>query len=304
MPGHPFKSFRRKISYTLLYLVVVAAIRVSQFLPRRLWLAACGALGYAFFLASSKVRNEVTKHLSFAYRNEMSAAEIRKLTPRVFIMLGKNAGIVLRDFVLSKKNFRKQVTVEGSDHAQKAFESGRGVIFLTAHLGPFESIGTELSLRGFHPFIIGTPLKHPLLNNLLLQQRTKFGATAIERGKETYRTLKNISSGGTMAILIDQDTSVKSVFVNFFGRKCSTPAGAALMAMRTGAAIIPVFTHLKDDGKQEINYYPEVHLVNSGDEEQDVVANTQMLTNIIEREIRRWPEQWVWMHRRWKTVQG
>jgi KDO2-lipid IV(A) lauroyltransferase len=297
-----FNPLRRRIKYSLLYVMVLVIIRISQFLPRQVWLSFCGVLGYVYYLLSAQSRRKVRHHLSFAYRQEMSTERIRSLTRQVFVMLGKNAGVILREFITSTKRFRQQAVVTGLQYAQQAFDSGRGVIFLTAHLGPFESIATELALRGFHPYIVGTPLKHKLLNELLIRQRTKFGAVAIERGKETYRVMKNISKGGTMAILIDQDTKVKSVFVNFFGHPCSTPAGATLMAIKTGAAVIPVFAHLNKDGTQEINYYPEVTLTVTGNEEQDVLVNTQTFTTIIENEIRKRPEQWVWMHRRWRTV--
>jgi len=297
-----FSALRKKIKYALLHAMVLTIIRVSRLLPRQLWLSICGGLGIVYSLFSAKSRKRVYNHLTFAYQQELSVTEIQSLSRKVFVMLGKNAGIVLREFITTARRFRGQAVVTGLHYAQQAYDSGRGVIFLTAHLGPFESIATELSLRGFRPYIIGTPVKHASLNELLIQQRTKFGAVAIERGKDTYRVMKNISKGGTMAILIDQDTKVKSVFVNFFGHPCSTPAGATLMAIKTGAAVIPVFAHLNEDGTQEINYYPEVALEVTGDEERDVLVNTQRFTTIIENEIRKRPEQWVWMHRRWRTT--
>ena len=107
-----------------------------------------------------------------------------------------------------------------------------------------------------------------------------------------------------MAILIDQDTSVKSVFVNFFGKPCSTPIGAALIARKTRAAVVPVFSHLNKRGQHEIEYYRELTLQRTGNETEDITVNTQKLTTTIENEIRKFPEQWVWMHRRWKTLQN
>jgi KDO2-lipid IV(A) lauroyltransferase len=296
------KAIRKKIKYAVLYFLVLTIIYSSNLLPRKWWLSICGGLGYLVYVFSTKLRTQVRKHLSFAYGDEMSEEQIHSLTRSVFVMLGKNTGLTLNDFISSKRKFRSRSIVKGLHHAQNAFESKRGVIFLTAHLGPFECIATELSMRGYHPYIVGTPLKDELLNKLLIRQRTKFGAVAIERGKDTYKVMKNISTGGTMAILIDQDTKVKSVFVNFFGKQCSTPVGATLLAMKTGAAVIPVFTHLNKEGRQEINYYPEVPMIKTGNEEQDIITNTQILTTIIEKEIRKSPAQWVWMHRRWRTA--
>ena len=216
-------------------------------------------------------------------------------------MLVKNAGVVLRQFLIPRERFYQQTIVHGANHAKEAFSSGRGVIFLTAHLGPFECLAHELAIRGYNPYIIGTPLKDRMLNELVNANRAKFGGVVIERGKETYRVMKNLMAGGTMAILIDQDTSVKSVFVDFFGTPCSTPAGAVMIAMKTGAAVIPVFSHLNTKGQHEVDYYKEVKLQTTGNESNDIQTNTQTLTTIIEKQIRKYPDQWVWMHRRWKT---
>ncbi|MBT1701940.1 lysophospholipid acyltransferase family protein [Chryseosolibacter indicus] len=296
------KSTRRKLKYALLYRFVLVVIRLSNLLPLRVWLSISGGVGRLVYFLSPRLKRQVVQHLSLAFKKEMSPEKIKKLSEQAIEMLGKNAGSVIRNFTLKgSEDFYKRTKIKGQQYAEEAFDSRRGVIFLTAHLGPFESIATDLSLRGFHPYIVGTPLKDRNLNTLLMESRTKFGATLIERGKDTFRIMKNISNGGTMAILIDQDTRVKSVFVKFFGIECSTPVGATLIALRTGAAVIPVFARLNKNGTQEINYYPEIELERTGDEENDLITNTQRFTMVIENEIRKYPEQWVWMHERWKT---
>ncbi|HTF17751.1 MAG TPA: lysophospholipid acyltransferase family protein [Chryseolinea sp.] len=291
----------RAAKYKLLYRFVVTVIEISNVMPQRVWLSLCGSLGNLLFYVVPSIGKQIERNLTSAFKNEKSSAEIHALAKQVVVMLVKNAGVVLREFLISRDGFYKQTIVRGAEHAEKAFLSGRGVIFLTAHIGPFECLAHELSISGYHPYIIGTPLKDAMLNELVNSNRTKFGAVVIERGKETYRVMKNIMAGGTMAILIDQDTSVKSVFVNFFGKPCSTPAGAALIALKTGAAVVPVFSHLNKEGQHEIEYYREVNLQTTGNDREDIVTNTQTLTTIIENQIRRFPEQWVWMHRRWKT---
>jgi KDO2-lipid IV(A) lauroyltransferase len=296
------KRVVRAAKYKLLYGFIVTVIEISNVMPRRVWLRLCAMLGSLLFYVAPSIKRQIQKNLTNAFRNEKTATEIQALAKRVVVMLVKNAGVVLREFMTSRDDFRKETIVRGGEHAEKAFQSGRGVIFLTAHIGPFECLAHELSISGYHPYIIGTPLKDTMLNELINTNRTKFGAVVIERGKETYRVMKNIIAGGTMAILIDQDTSVKSVFVDFFGMPCSTPAGAAIIALKTGAAVVPVFSHLNNKGEHEIDYYREVNLQTTGNEMEDIVANTQTLTTIIESQIRRFPDQWVWMHRGWKTL--
>lgn len=240
-----------------------------------------------------------------AFGKEKSAREIIGLSHDVFKMMGKNAGDIFHGFRVSDmESFKKFTDIRGSEIANAAVASGKGVIFFSGHVGAFELIATELSLEGYKPLVVGTAMKDERLTNLLWSHRNKLGAYTIERGKETMRLIRTLKAGGTFGILIDQDTKAKSVFVNFFGIPCATPIGATVLAMKTGAVLIPMFFHLREDGMQEVNYYPEVELTLTGNDQEDLVVNTQKLTDIIEREIRKHPAQWVWMHERWKTKPG
>jgi KDO2-lipid IV(A) lauroyltransferase len=144
-------------------------------------------------------------------------------------------------------------------------------------------------------------LKDKRLNELLWKYRNAHGAIAIERGKETFRLIKVLKSGGSVALLIDQDTRVQTVFVDFFGIPAATPVGATVFALKTGAAIVPTYVYLGDDGLQHMHILPEIPMRITGDEQADIKFNTQILTNFIEEQIRKYPDQWVWMHERWKT---
>jgi KDO2-lipid IV(A) lauroyltransferase len=286
-------------------MVVRLLIFISGIVPRKFWQVACGFLGLLGFYLAFQSRRITVENLTLAYGQQKDPTEIRALARRVFIMIGKNAGDVIWSFrITTRKAYEKIRVIHGAENVEAAYAKGRGVLFLTAHIGAFELCATEMAIRGYEPLIIGTPLKDARLTNLLWQQRSKLGASAIERGKETVRLLKTLKSGGTVAILIDQDTRVKSVFVDFFGKPCATPIGAAVLSLKTGAAVVPVFLHLRADGKQEINCYPEVELVRTGNEQEDIITNTQQFTSIIESEIRKYPEQWVWLHERWKTQPG
>lgn len=305
MKSKKFKKIRRKIRYSLILGLVRFMIFISRFFPRKLWLTLLGWLGLMAYYISSRSRSLTIKHLTLVFGKEKTVQEIKNLSREVFIMMGKNGGEIIRSFNYYKlSDFDKFRVVHNPDIAERAYAKGKGVIFLTGHCGAFELAATEVALRGYKPLIIGTPLKDKRLTSLLWKQRSKLGSAAIERGKETVRMLKTLKSGGTIGILIDQDTRVKSVFVNFFGIPCATPVGATILALKTGAAVVPLFYHLRDDGMQEANFYPEVELVRTGNEEEEIQINTQMFNDIIEREIRKHPTQWLWMHERWKTKPG
>ena len=258
-----------------------------------------GALGYHL---AGKTRNQIITHLNVAYGKEKSAEEIKVLAKRVFVMIGKNGADVLRAYKAKEISYYNKIRrVSGLNNVEEAREQGKSIIFLVAHIGAIEILANEMAMRGFEPNIIGTPLKNKKLNDLLWQHRARFGATPVIRGQETVRLVKVLLTGGSVVILIDQDTKVKSCFVNFFGKPAFTPIGAAMLALRTGAVVIPTFIHMADDLMQEIEYQSPLTLINTGDLERDIVSNTQLFTDIIEKQIRKHPEQWVWMHRRWKT---
>ena len=190
---------------------------------------------------------------------------------------------------------------EGLENYETAHAKGKGVIFLTCHLGAFDLQITNMAMRGLDPNIIGTPLKDKRLNDLLWNYRNLHGAIPIARGKETFRMIKVLKSGGSVALLIDQDTKVKTVFVDFFGMRAATPVGATVLALKTGAAVVPTYIYLGEDNLQHMHILPEIPMTITADEDHDIQFNTQVLTNFIEETIRQHPEQWVWMHERWKT---
>lgn len=299
------RPLRKEIKYTSLYYFIKFLIFASNLLPRKIWLRFCGFLGRIAYAFSPKPKERAIIHLGLAYGRKKSMQEIVALSKKMFEMLGKNAGDILRSLeVKSLSDLEKFVTTHGLENYEKAHAKGKGVMFLTSHLGAFDLQITNMALRGLNPNIIGTALKDERLNDLLWEYRNAFGAIAIERGKESVRLFKALKSGGSIAILIDQDTKVKSRFVNFFGMPASTPIGATILALRTGAAVVPTYIFLDENLQQQMHILPEIPMVITGDDETDLVVNTQLFTDFTEKIVREHPEQWVWMHERWKTKPG
>lgn len=298
------KAFIRSVRYTLVYWTIRFMIWMSGVLPRRAWLNLCGRLGSLAWYFAAETRTLTLKHLALAFPGK-SAREVMGLARSTFKMLGKNAGDILRSSrVKHLGDLEKFLVTHGLEHYQEAHSRGKGVIFLTCHLGAFDLQITNMALRGLNPNIIGTPLKDKRLNDLLWGYRNLHGAIPIARGKETFRMIKVLKSGGSVALLIDQDTKVKTVFVDFFGRPAATPVGAAVLALKTGASVVPTYIYLGRDNLQHMHILPEIPMVATGDEEHDIRFNTQVMTNFIEEKIREHPDQWVWMHERWRTVPG
>jgi Kdo2-lipid IVA lauroyltransferase/acyltransferase len=296
------RSIRKKVKYRLIYVLVKSLIQISNWMPRKTWLTFCGNLGKLAYALAVKSKERTIKHLTLAFGEEKSSEEIKTIARDMFMMLGKNAGDVLRHTGVSTLDeLDKFVVMKGFENFEVANARGKGVVFVACHMGAFEFQITSMALRKLNFMVIGTPLKDKRLNDLMWKHRNKNGTNAVERDKATFPMLKVLKSGGSVALLIDQDTKVKSTFTNFFGMPASTPIGAALLALKTGAAVLPAFSHLGDDGKQHIEILPEIPLRNTGDEESDIQFNTQVYSTIIENRIRKYPSQWVWMHERWKT---
>jgi KDO2-lipid IV(A) lauroyltransferase len=300
------KPFGKRIKYSAIYWLVRSLIFIANVFPRRWWLQFCGFLGKVAYNIVTDARDKTIFHLGFAYSGEKSARDIFKMSKEVFKMLGRNAGEIIRAIkVKTLADLDKILVTHGYENFEKARDKGKGVIFLTCHIGAFDLQITNMALRGLKPNIIGTPLKDERLNELLFNYRNAYGAVAVERGRETLRLIKALKSAGSVAILIDQDTRVKSRFVKFFGTPAATPVGAAILAMKTGASVVPTYVYLDEaDWKQHMHILPEIPTINTGDEEKDMIDNTQVYTNFIEDIIRMHPTQWVWMHERWKTRPG
>ena len=299
------RPLTKRIKYGSIYYFVLFLIFLSNLFPRKGWINFCSFLGKVGYYVSPRSRRLVIKHLTMAFGKEKAEREIRDLAKRTFKMLGKNAGDVLRaQRVRSIEDLDKFMVAHGLENFHKASARGKGVVFVACHIGAFDLEVTYMALHGYKPNVIGAPLKDPRLNDLLWGFRNAYGAVAVERGKETFRLLKVLKSGGLVALLIDQDTKVKSRFVDFFGMPASTPVGATILALKTGAAVVPTCIYLGDDNMQHMHLFPEIPLEISGDEERDVVVNTQTFTRFIEDQIRQHPDQWVWMHERWKTRPG
>lgn len=299
------RPLRKRIKYTAIYWAVLFTIFISRLMPRTWWLALFGWIGKIVYGFNSRFKDLVIYHLGLAYGKEKSAKEILALSKEVYVMLAKNGADVIRSWsVETLEQLQKFVKVEGKEYADQAKAKGKGIIYFTGHIGAFELMITAMGLNGMPFMVVGTALKDERLNDIVVRFRAKHGSEPISRGRETFKLIKALKSGGAVGMLIDQDTKVKSRFVNFFGMPASTPVGAALMAMKTGAAVIPALIHLGEDNLQHMILYPEVPMVITGDDEKDMITNTQTLSKILEDAIRRHPAQWVWMHERWKTRPG
>lgn len=298
------KNLYKKTRDNLFYLMVVGFIKVLRILPRLIALSLMRLLGRLGFILASGPRRRAIKHLTMVYGQEKNSAEIKNLARRVFIHFATVAGDFVRMPIIIRKGINSLVTTSGMEHLDQAFANGRGLLMITCHFGNWELMGAWLAENGYRMSVVGTTLFDPRLDQILVEARDNAGYTNIARGKGTRDILRTLKKGDAVGMLIDQDTKADGVFVNFFGRPAHTPSGPAVLARRLDVPIIPIFMYLKDDLTYHIECLPALELVKSDNEAYDIQTNTQKCSDAYEAMIRRFPEQWVWMHKRWKTQPG
>jgi Kdo2-lipid IVA lauroyltransferase/acyltransferase len=194
------------------------------------------------------------------------------------------------------------VEFDGQEHIEEPVAAGRGILYCTGHIGNWEIHAIAHAMLHGPVSVVARPLDNPELDRRLCAFRASSGNTIIYKKKALSQILRTIRSGGSVAMLLDQNVQAKDgIFVDFFGRKAATTTAAASLALKTGCALVPVHTELLVNGRYKLSYDRPVIWASVGNRDADIHALTQELARRTEAWIRRTPEQWLWMHRRWKT---
>lgn len=201
------------------------------------------------------------------------------------------------------ENIERIVTVEGAEHFEAARARGKGVLFLTGHMSAWELAPFAQALHGHPLHFLMRPVANRRVDALVNSYRCLSGNAPIEKNRAARATLKILAEGGTVGILADHNTALEEgVFVDFFGIPASTTSGLARIALRTDAAVLPGFLRWDAERRKYVlGFAPAVEISHSDDEESDVVENTAHFTKVIEEFVRAHPDQWLWVHKRWKT---
>jgi len=196
--------------------------------------------------------------------------------------------------------------LRGKEHLSRALDQGHGAVLITGHIGNWELLNARLGTAGFPMTIAVRDLDDPRFDRLATTLRERFGPKIVQRGKRAGQSLlKALQQNGVTGLLIDQDIrDIPGVHVPFFGRPALTPVGAAQLALAAGCPVIPVFSHRREDMTHLAEILPVLPIPDSGSMEERALELTARATTAIEAEVRRHPDQWVWMHRRWRTKPG
>ena len=277
-------------------------IKAMGLLPR----AAARAFGVWFatfaFALRTPLRRAAELNLRLAFP-DWTDAQRRKAIRGMIHQVGWMAGEFSQFPKYTRAHIARIVAVEGAEHFDCARAKGKGVLFLTGHMSAWELAPFAHALYG-HPLrFLVRPVANRRVDALVNSYRCLSGNAPIDKNRAARAMLKILTEGGTVGILADHNTALEEgVFVDFFGVPACTTSGLARIALRTGAAVVPGFLRWDElSRKYVLGFAPAVELLHSGDEERDVHENTARFTKVIEDFVRAHPDQWLWVHKRWKT---
>jgi Kdo2-lipid IVA lauroyltransferase/acyltransferase len=289
---------RERIEYACVWILT----RFMGALPRGIAHRLGIFVGVSAYFLLPRLQQVGMRNLAIAFPEE-SLRERRQVLRRVYAGLGRQLAEFCKFPTYTSENVSRIAIYDGFENYDAARRRGKGVLLLTGHFGGWEVGSYAHSVYGNPIKIIVRDLDNPYVNELVRQYRTLYGNETFDKQEFARGLLAAMREGETVGILMDTNmTPPQGVFVDFFGLPACTASGLARVALRTEAAVVPAFTLWDGTSrKYRILFDPEVTLRRTGDDEADAVANTATFTKIFEAYARRYPDQWLWMHRRWKT---
>jgi Kdo2-lipid IVA lauroyltransferase/acyltransferase len=287
----------------LIYILARLVIFLFRVLPRRLGACIIRFLGACMYYLDSRHRHIAAVNLSIAFP-DLTERERTRIARRSFQNTGMNLLEVSRLPSLTPNNISSLVAydpVQGLRNYEAAQAKGKGILYLTGHFSSWELLPVAHALHGYPLSFITRPLDNALLEKYLLKVRESKGNRVINKKNSARVILKNLSSGATAGILMDQNTSLQEgIFIDFFGIPAATTTSVALFALRTDAPVLPGYLTPMRDGRYTIKFLPPIEVIRTGDMNRDLEVNTRQFNAVLEGIVREQPEAWLWGHRRWK----
>ncbi|MBU2622132.1 MAG: hypothetical protein KKD92_07440, partial [Proteobacteria bacterium] len=258
-------------------------------------------LGATIYYLDMPHRRIVKRNLKFTY-SEWADEEICKISKRIFQNLGITILEILQMAFFSKEDFLRNIRIKGEEHLLGAVKGGKGVIIISAHLGNWEAAPLFAPCYfGYSVTSVARKIESGIINRWLFKLRTRFGNSIIDKEGALPEMTQTLRDGKILALMIDQGTKKsEGVELEFYGKKVTVTPAAAMLALRCKSPVLPVFCVREEDQKLTIIIEPPVDLVRTKDLRDDLSANTQIMTDAIENAVRRYPDQWLWLHKRWK----
>ncbi|MFA4854294.1 MAG: lysophospholipid acyltransferase family protein [Candidatus Omnitrophota bacterium] len=297
------KKIRKSLSRFLAWLGLNICSLIVRVVPADYLYSFARNIASLAFIFAVKQRRIALDSLTIAFGKEKSRQEIERIAKDCFIYMAKSAVELM--FLMDKPLVLKErVEIAGRENLDKALAAGRGVILISAHFGNFPLLLGKLAVDGYKAGGIMRPMHDARVEKIFLKKREKFGVKTIysqPRNECVNNTIAALRNNELVFIPIDQNFGTGGVFVNFFGRKAATATGPVILAQRTKAALVPCFIIWQPGDRHKVIFEPALELREGKDPRDTILMNIQALTDIIESYIRKYPAEWGWIHRRWKS---
>jgi len=298
-----FKKIRKSFSRFAAWLGINICSLIVKVIPANYLYAFAKNIAALAYLFAKKQKNIALDSLGIAFGKEKSAQEIESIAKDCFMYMAKSA-VELMFFFDKPQALKDRVQIQGKENLDQALAGGRGVILVSAHFGNFPLLLGRLAVEGYKAGGIMKPMHDAKMEKIFLKKREKFGVRTIysqPRKDCVNNSINALRNNELLFIPIDQNFGTGGIFVDFFGEKAATATGPVILAQRTKAALVPCFIIRQPDDRHKIIFEAELKLEEGRNAEDVVLVNIQRLTNIIESYIRKYPAEWGWIHRRWKS---
>ncbi|MCK9432381.1 MAG: lysophospholipid acyltransferase family protein [Candidatus Omnitrophica bacterium] len=297
------KKIRKSFSRLAAWLGISICSLIVKVIPSGCLYAFAENIAKLAYVFARKHKNVALNSLRVAFGKEKSDRELEKIARNCFIYMAKSA-VELMFFFDKPYALKDRAKLEGKENLDRALERGRGVILVSAHFGNFPLLLGRMAVEGYKVGGIMKPMHDARMEKIFFEKREKFGVKTIysqPRNVCVNNTIGALRDNELIFIPIDQNFGTGGIFVDFFGEKAATATGPVILAQRTKAALIPCFIIRQQDDRHKIVFEKELELVEGQDHRDTVQVNIQNLTRIIESYIRKYPAEWGWIHRRWKS---
>lgn len=292
----------KRLKHALVYNAARILFFIINIIPRRVALFLGASLGCLAFLTLRRERHRSLTNLDRAFGETMTYRRKREIARASFITFGRSALEAMR----LRRHFRSQIAshieVVGEEHLKAAYERSKGIVAITGHIGNFELLAAWVAQAGYKSGVIGRELYDRRLDRMLIDNRTALGLINIRTDDSPRDILRYLRDGYAIGFLIDTDSfRVAGELTPFFGRPAKTPTGPTQLGLMSGAAFLPMFCFALPGGKYRIVFKEEFVPESRERSRENVYRVTCRMTEIIEKTIRQYPEQWIWLHNRWHT---
>ncbi|MEW6536512.1 MAG: lysophospholipid acyltransferase family protein [Candidatus Auribacterota bacterium] len=299
------KTIKRAVQYTALYYIIIGLKRFFLLFPHIVAYRFCETVGRGVYYCAITERRRTLTHLKQAFGDTKTDAEIKKIAKNCFLNLSRNVAEMLCWEKWTPERMKEYIVFEGFEHFREAKQQGKGAVVVTGHCGNWEYLGGFSVVHGIDGAGLARKFHDERINKLLFTVRQGKGFEMIDRDESPRKMLNVMRNNNFLGILADQDIrKINGTFVNFFGKQAFTPTAPVTLALIADCPLIPSFSHRNPDNpyKHTVVIYPPIDLIRDRKNPDAIQENTQRWTTVLENHIRKYPDQWVWMHRRWRTT--